>query len=262
MQWAGRGTSGALSRMVGSRFRTPLACQGFTLLELLISMTIMALIFTVVLGAIRIGTKSWESGEQRAEENQRTRTLFETLARELTALYPLRVKEQDKEVIAFRGKANSMLFATLPQSYGAEPFSHMIRVVTYAVEADHGLVSTETYPLVGSGPVLDRQDAHVRELDERVVEARFRYLVPEGKPEEKHPARWKDFWEPAQDEADQPSPFHAGVGPIAGQPPLRGSSRLPVAVEVTLTIRQATQQGPRDLILPPMVFPVQVQRTL
>ena len=240
---------------------------GFTLLELLISLTILALIFVTVLGAIQVGSRSWESAERRAEENQRTRTLFDTLARELTMLYPLRVKRQDKEVVAFDGKSDSLMFATLPQSYGAEPFSHMTRVVTYTVEADRGLVATERYPLVGAGGAFGPQEGRVKRLDERVSEARFRYLVPEGKPEEHLPPAWRDFWDPSQDNVISPqsqglTPQGLGLGPRGGQQPLKGSERLPVAVEITLTIRQGKGQEVRELVLPPLVLPVQAGRTL
>jgi len=235
---------------------------GVTLLELLISMTILALIFVTVLGAVRVGSKSWESGERRAEENQRTRTLFDTLARELTMIYPLRVKDQDKDVVAFRGSADSLMFATLPQSYGAEPFSHMIRVVTYAVEGDRGLAATESYPLLAGGDVFGAQEGRVRRLDDRVSGARFRYLVPQGKPEEKLPPVWRDFWDPSQDQSISLPPQSRALRPLVDQRPLKGSATLPLAVEITLTIRQERQQGVRDLILPSLVFPVQVGRTL
>ena len=233
---------------------------GFTLLELLVSMTILALIFVTVLGAIQVGSKSWESGEQRAEENLRTRTLFDTLARELTMLYPLRVKDQDKEVVAFRGNPDSLSFATLPESYGAEPFSHMIRVVTYALEPERGLVATESYPLIGGGDASGPQGGRVKGLDERVSEARFRYLVPEGKPDEKLPPTWRDFWDPSQD--DEVPLVARGLLSLGGRQSLQGSDRLPLAVEITLTIRKANQRGGRDLIMPSLVFPVQVGRVL
>lgn len=235
--------------------------HGFTLLELLVSMTILALIFVTVLGAIQVGSKSWESGEQRAEENQRTRTLVDSLARELTMLYPLRVQDQDRDIIAFHGKSDSLVFATLPQSYGVEPFSHMIRIVKYAVEPDGGLVATESYPLVGAAAASDSLDGRVKRLDERVSQVQFRYLVPEGKSDEKLPPTWRDFWDPSQDESFQ-SPSQRFVVPTGGQRALRGSARLPLAVEITLTIRQAKQRETRDLTLPPLVFPVQVGRTL
>jgi prepilin-type N-terminal cleavage/methylation domain-containing protein len=233
---------------------------GFTLLELLISLTILALIFAAVLGAIQVGGKSWESGEQRVEESQRTRALIDSLARDLAMIYPLRIQEQDTDVVAFRGQTDSLTFATLPQSYGAEPFSHMIRVVTYTVESDGGLVATESYPLVSTAAMSGSLDSRVRRLDDRVSQVRFRYLVPEGKPDEKLPPAWHDFWDPSRDESSQPS-FRGSVSAV-GQRALRGSERLPLAVEMTLAIRQTKQQGARDLTLPPLVFPVQVGRTL
>ena len=253
----------------------PRSSSGFTLLELLISMTILALIFMAILGAIRVGTKSWESGELRAEENQRTRTLFDTLARELTMLYPLRIQAQelDKDVIVFRGKSDSLAFATLPQSYGAAPFSHMIRIVNYSVDPDRGLTSTESYPLVGPATAFATQEGRAKGLDERVTEARFRYLVPEGRPEENLPPQWRDSWDPSQDQ----QVVGVGLTPVTGlrrttssltsgsrggKRPLQGSDRLPMAVEITLRVRQAKQRGVRELILPPLVFPVQVGRTL
>jgi prepilin-type N-terminal cleavage/methylation domain-containing protein len=231
---------------------------GFTLLELLISMTILALIFVAVLGAIRIGTRSWERGEARAEENQRKRTVVESLTRDLTMIYPLRVKDQDKDVVVFHGRSDSLEFAALPQSYGAEPFSHMIRIVAYAIESDRGLTATVSYPLVAqaSGSVESR----AKSLDERVSEVRFRYLVPEGKPEDKLPPAWRDVWDPSRDESFQTASSRS-VSTV-GQRALRGSDRLPLAVEVTLTMRQERAQGVRELILPPLVFPVQVGRTL
>jgi prepilin-type N-terminal cleavage/methylation domain-containing protein len=231
---------------------------GFTLLEVLISLTILSLIFVAVLGAIQVGAKSWESGEARAEENQRNRSLVDILARDLAMIYPLRVKAQDMDVIAFHGKSDSLEFATLPQVFGAEPFSHMIRIVAYAVEFDRGLVATGSYPLATQASVA--LEDSVKPLDERVSAVRFRYLVPEGRPEENLTPTWRDFWDPAQDVTVQPS--SRGFIAPQGQRALRGSDRLPLAVELTLTIRQTKSPEARELILPPLVFPVQVGRTL
>lgn len=238
------------SRAMGVRtpHPPPRTVAGFTLLEVLISLTILSLIFVAVLGAIQVGSRSWEKGEQRAEENLRNRTLYDTLARELTMLYPLRVKEQEKEYILFRGKVDSLLFATLPQSYGAEPFSHMIKVVTYTVEPGRGLVAAESYPLSNESDDFDSQGVGAIGADDRISEARFRYLVPTGKPEEKLPPVWRDSWDPSQDGVSQGA--------------LKGSDRLPLAVEITLTLLRANRQGDRDLTLPPLIFPVQVGRTL
>lgn len=233
---------------------------GFTLLELLISMTILALIFAGALGAIQVGNKSWETGEQRAEANQRTRTLVDSLARALTMVYPLRIKEQDRDIIAFHGKSDSLVFATFPRSYGTAPFSHMIRIVEYAVMPDAGLVATESYPLAGSVAVSDSADGRVNTLNDQVSQIRFRYLVPEGRPEENLAPVWRDFWDPSQVESAQAVSRNVVAAP--GQRTLKGSDRLPLAVELTLTIRRVDRQGPQEVVLPPLVFPIYTGRTL
>jgi hypothetical protein len=180
-------------------------------------------------------------------------------------IYPLRVKDQDRDVIAFLGKSDSLSFATLPQSYGAEPFSHMIRIVTYTVDPDRGLVATEGYPSVETAAASNSAEGREKALDGRVSDARFRYLVPEGKPEEKLPPTWHDYWDPSEDDPGPPPLISSFQGLLTRGPQraLRGSDRLPLAVEITLTIRQrAGLQTARDLVLPSLVFPVQVGRTL
>ena len=234
------------------------AAGGFTLLELLISLTIVALIFVAVLGAIQVGVKSWESGEARAEESQRNRTLVDTVARDLTMIYPLRVKEQDKDVVAFHGRSDSLEFATLPQIYGAEPFSHMVRIVSYAVESDRGLMATTRYPLADSASAP--LESQTKLLDERVRGVRFRYLVPEGRPEENLPPAWHDSWDPSKDDILIPIARSVTLPPALRA--IKGSDRLPLAVELTLTIQQTRSRGVRELILPPLVLPVQTGRTL
>jgi len=241
--------------------RIPTGEVGFTLLELLVSMTILALIFVAALGAIQVGSKSWESGERRAEANQRTRALVDSLARELTMIYPLRIKQQDKDIVAFHGRSDSLTFATFPRSYGVEPFSHMVRIVEYTVAPDAGLVTTVSYPLAGAAAESDLPDDRTKSIDNQVSDIRFRYLVPEGRPEENLAPVWRDFWDPSQDETFQPA-FRRGILASQGQRALKGSDRLPLAVELTLTIRQEERQGPRELILPPLIFPVYAGRTL
>jgi hypothetical protein len=225
-------------------------------------MTILALIFVTVLGAIRVGSKSWESGEQRAEENQRTRTLFDTMALELTMVYPLRVKDQDRDVIAFRGKSDSLSFATLPLSYGAEPFSHMMRVVTYSV-SPIGDWSPLNAIRSWASPAASIHWRDARGLDARVsTPASGTWCRRET--EEKLP-HMADYWDPSQDDAGAASLLSAASARVAcpGFSGLRGSDRLPLAVEITLTIRQEKGiQGGRELVLPPLVFPVHVGRTL
>ncbi|PIE82797.1 MAG: hypothetical protein CSA09_05140 [Candidatus Contendobacter odensis] len=67
---SGRGFSGGRS-------------AGFTLLELIVSITLMGLILVVLYGGLRVGLDSWDGGERRAEQTQRLRSVQEFLRRQL-----------------------------------------------------------------------------------------------------------------------------------------------------------------------------------
>jgi len=45
--------------------------RGFTLLELLISLTILSLVTVLIFGAFRMGIRAWEKGERNIDGRQR-----------------------------------------------------------------------------------------------------------------------------------------------------------------------------------------------
>ena len=59
--------------------------RGFTLLELLISLTIVALIVVIIFGALRIGIRAWEKGEKDVDVRQRQRIVLDLIKRQLAS---------------------------------------------------------------------------------------------------------------------------------------------------------------------------------
>jgi len=90
--------------------------QGFTLLELLVVMSILTLIMTASFGAVRLGTRSFEAGITRANETEQVRATADFLRRQFAQLAPI-VQEIDAElVISFSGDQEQILFiAPAPQ---------------------------------------------------------------------------------------------------------------------------------------------------
>lgn len=62
--------------------------SGFTLLELVISVTILSLILGIILGALRLGIRSWEVGEERIERLQRERVSYELISEDIKSILP------------------------------------------------------------------------------------------------------------------------------------------------------------------------------
>ena len=61
------------------------ANKGFTLLELLISLTILGVIVVIIFGAFRIGIRAWEKGEKDVESRQRQRIVLDLSKQQLAS---------------------------------------------------------------------------------------------------------------------------------------------------------------------------------
>lgn len=95
---------------------------GFTLLELTISITLLALIVIIILGAMRIGIRSVESGEKKIASFERIRASMNVLDSQIQSHIPLTyVQEGEAEVhFYFRGERRSLQFTTNYSIWGGE----------------------------------------------------------------------------------------------------------------------------------------------
>jgi prepilin-type N-terminal cleavage/methylation domain-containing protein len=88
--------------------------DGFTLLELLVSGTILAIIVTLIFGGLKIGVDAWEKGERDIDENQRLRVLVELISSQIASLYTReKVRLPEQTPFWMRGNGKSLEFASL-----------------------------------------------------------------------------------------------------------------------------------------------------
>jgi general secretion pathway protein J len=91
---------------------------GFTLLEVLVAVVIMAVIMTTAFGALRLGGRSWEAGVTRASDNERFRAVADLLRRQVSQVIPMSWPEDTEKRIAFEGAAEQLRFvAPAPQQH-------------------------------------------------------------------------------------------------------------------------------------------------
>ena len=97
--------------------RLPTHAGGFTLLEVLVAVTVMGLILTAAFGALRLGSRSWEAGIARAAETEERRSVAGFLQRQFAQALPLTWPEDNKDTpLAFDGSARQVRFiAPSPQ---------------------------------------------------------------------------------------------------------------------------------------------------
>jgi general secretion pathway protein J len=58
---------------------------GFTLLEILLAFSVLAMIVVLLAGSLRVGLRAWEAGDRQAALQQETRVIVELVTEALNA---------------------------------------------------------------------------------------------------------------------------------------------------------------------------------
>jgi general secretion pathway protein J len=191
--------------------------RGFTLLEVVIALAIVAALLAVAFGGLRVALAAWRQGEDRAEVHQHVRTLMTVLSRSIAAAHPYRISAGDapEPVVQFDGQPDRLSFVTLAAPF---PLAAPIAFTAVRLEVDGG----DEPGLVVRERALPNRDLFTKAepvlRDPAVTALSFRYLRPDGD--------WEDRWDGAEEEG------------------------LPAAVQVSL---KATLGG-RPAALPPITI--------
>ena len=88
--------------------------EGFTLIEVVVTLTILGLILLAIFETFRLGLSAWERGESTKEEYQRVRIISQLISQQIKSIVPYKIKTQKAEgdYLAFKGKAHSLKFVS------------------------------------------------------------------------------------------------------------------------------------------------------
>jgi general secretion pathway protein J len=97
--------------------------QGFTLLELLVAITLLGLLMAALFGALRLGARVWETGEARLDASARVQLVQDFLRQRLAEALPLEAVVRSEDAVpepVFEGGIDAVRFANvLPEHLGA-----------------------------------------------------------------------------------------------------------------------------------------------
>jgi general secretion pathway protein J len=110
-------------------------CQkGFTLLELTISIAMIGIIVLIIVGAMRLGLRSIDSGEKRIEYLERIRSSLNIIDSQIQSQIPINFSEDGLKKYYFKGDKESLQFSTNYSIWGGQKGYVM---VTYRVVSDN-----------------------------------------------------------------------------------------------------------------------------
>jgi general secretion pathway protein J len=193
--------------------------RGFTLVEIMLALSIGAALLVVMFGGVRAGLAAWGRGEARAIALEHDRSLAQVLGRALAGTYPYRgaLAEGTPTGVIFDGWPDRLTFVTVSPSI---PPPVPIAFTAVSVSKDDQGLAVRQLAL----PNLERLERVAPVLvDSTVIGVRFRYLGAVNE-------AWQDRWDMSKEDS------------------------LPRAVEILL----ATAIGSRGVEQPPLVVPVRV----
>ena len=175
---------------------------GFTLLELLISLSIVGLILLIVFGALRIGSRAWEKGEKDVESHQRQRIVLDLMRQQLASAVQQEIEVEGEKPFFLKGDERSLAFtsrvAVVPENRIGTVF------VQYSVQEEKGGEGEElrfyekSSLFMGAGKGVEEpgEDDFIL-LIPQMEGLRFAYLkAPEKEGDERE---WQDAWDPGED---------------------------------------------------------------
>jgi len=119
-------TGDAGSPVLGAR--RPIRFSGFTLVELVIALALIALISLVLFSGLRLGNRVWEGVESLAERNAAPRIAHNFMARALAQARPSNVTFEGEQVPVFRGDAQNLEFVAPLSEHVGTPGLYILRL--------------------------------------------------------------------------------------------------------------------------------------
>jgi len=177
--------------------------QAFTLLELIISLTIIAVILVIIFGAFRISIRAWEKGEKDIDKQQRYRIVLNLIQRQLTSITYKKAIIDDQDRLILKGDNKSFEF-TSHVSLKPENRFGIVYVKYKVVEGEN---SNERLLAYEKNMVLFDKDFKFSDIDpdaffELIPNAEgisFEYLKPPELGLEEEP-KWQDKWDLENDQ--------------------------------------------------------------
>jgi len=165
--------------------------QGFTLLELLIGMTLVGFILTLLFAGLNLGTRSWEVGERRMVASSRQAVVVDFIRHALEQTYPLRWRLDNEDRLAFAGEAESLRFVGSVAMHEGASGNHLIALDLADGEPGRDLVMRWQLPDLRAPGFESLEDAKPKVLIKAIREMRLAYFGTQTDTEE--PA-WHDQW--------------------------------------------------------------------
>ncbi len=165
---------------------------GFTLVELLVAMTLIGLIFVALFGGLRFGARTWEVGNTRSEVSAQTEVAQSLIRRQLAQAIMLPGFERGD--FSFEGEAERLRFTAPGPSQIGLGGIYLFELFTETSDQGQRLKLRWRLhrPDLDPDSPLEDEDRKTRVLLDGIDALRLGYY---GDPEGRRDPQWSETWE-------------------------------------------------------------------
>ena len=195
--------------------RAAMPARGFTLLELVIALTLLAVMSSILYGALGYAGRSWEGGEAKIEATAGMRLSHGFLRAQLESQHPMRMRKMPEFPLLFGGTQDELRFAaSLPSRIsGGGVWYYRLRVQN---QDDHSrLVLERSLPDVDAATLPQFEKSERSILAEDVKEIRVGYFGYDTAAARTTTPTWRERWD---DPNRLPLMIRIDVVPKRGEP--------------------------------------------
>jgi general secretion pathway protein J len=163
---------------------------GFTLVEVLVAMTVLAVLVVVLFGGVRLGRRAWEAGDRWADRSARMGVIESLLRAQVGQAQPVAVVDADGRTgVEFDGVRAGMRFVApslVPVAAGA-----LDLISLQAVAGIGGRELVVSWQAYDREPAVEARNWRRVTLVDRIGDVEFAYYGSTGADE---PVRWHAEW--------------------------------------------------------------------
>lgn len=169
--------------------RDSLTQKGFTLVEVVLAISIFALMATILYGAFFLGQRALEKADVGFEKNQELRAFASLLESYVRSSYPYRVSAQDATIYYEGGQERLTFISAYSMALGGRGMAK-ISISWEPTRGGEGILKlSEELPVRVESNIGQAGQRNTVILHERLREFRLGYLDPQGED------KWEDRWD-------------------------------------------------------------------
>jgi general secretion pathway protein J len=175
-----------------------LRTAGFTLIELMVALVLMAGMASILFGSLSLAARSWDGGEAKVLQVSDMRAAQTYLRAQIAAQYPQRLWKAAELPLLFAGERNEMRYAAALPARVAEGGVYYFRLSVVRTGDTSQLVQERAVPDLTALQEPEFRDAERSVLADGIAELAIGYYGRDAQASEVDEPTWRDRWDDRQ----------------------------------------------------------------